>query len=318
MLQFAILLVSSLFLAVLPAQAKTITLEYGRIVFDVPDGFQPLMDEISENELPSSRHPRYAVGSDNAATTIAYDIKDSNITADKLDNVRKAFAKTFTQTVPGIEWKENKLIELGGKEWIYFEFKSDQLDTDVNNIMLTTNFDGKMLVFNVNSTVADFEIHEPALRASIQSIRVRENALSETSSPGYGQAEGEVEDFSETLQSELKRVGCYNGPIDGIWGEGSEAALADFGEHRGETFAELEPTRSNLEAVLEIRERVCPPERRPAPVVKYRKKVEPRKASRPARRAPKKKAKKKYTFCIDTGRKNKIVDCDDPTADLKR
>ncbi len=316
MFQFAVLLVSSLVLAVFPAQAKTITLEYGRIVFDVPDDFQPLTTKISESESLSSRHPRYAAGTENAATTIAYDIKDSSLSADKLDEVRKAFANTFTQTVPGIEWKENKLIELGGKKWIYFEFESNAADAVIHNIMLTTNFDGKMLVFNFNSTVEDFEIREPALRASIQSIRVLDNALSGASSPSSSQAEEAVEELKTTLQSELKRAGCYHGPIDGIWGDDSMEALADFGDVRGETFAELKPTESNLDAVLATKGRVCPPESRPSPIVKRRKKVEPRSASRPARRAPKKKPKKKYTFCLD-GR-NLIVDCDDATATIKR
>jgi hypothetical protein len=316
MFQFAVLLVSSLLLGVLPARAKTITSEYGRIVFDVPADFQPLMAKISESESPSSRHPRYAAGTENAATTITYDVKDSLISADKLDEVRKAFANTFTQTVPGIEWKENKLIKLGGKEWIYFEFESNAVDTDIRNIMLTTDFDGKMLVFNFNSTAEDFEIREPALRASIQSIRVLENASREAPSLGSSQSEDVVEELKTTLQTELKRAGCYHGPIDGIWGDNSIEALADFGERRGETFAELKPTESNLDAVLATKGRVCPPESRPSPVVKRRKKVEPRSASRPARRAPKKKPKKEYTFCLD-GR-NLIVDCDDATATIKR
>lgn len=316
MFQFAVLLVSSLFLAVIPARAKTITLEYGRIVFDAPHGFQPLMEEISASESLSSRHPRYAIGTENAATTITYDIKDSSLPADKLDEERKAFANMLTQTVPGIEWKQNKLIELGGTEWIYFEFKSNPLDAEINNIMLTTSFDGKMLVFNFNSTTEDFKIQEPALRASIKSIRVLENALREAPSLSSSHTEEAVEELEATLQSELKRAGCYDGPINGIWDDDSVAALADFGDMRGQAFAELKPTESNLDAVLAIKGRVCPPESKPAPVVKRRKKVEPRNAARSAPRAPKKKPKKKYTFCLD-GR-NRIVDCDDVTATIKR
>ncbi len=327
MLQLAVLLVSLLFLAAFPAQAKTITVEFGRIAFDVPDGFEPLTGRISESEAPSSRHPRYAVGTNNAASTIAYDIKDSSLPADQLDDVRKAFAQTFTQTVPGIEWKENKLIELGGKEWFYFEFKSHAIDTDINNIMLTTSFDGKMLVFNFNSTVEDFKVREPALRASVQSIRVLENGSTQASFTPSSQTEQPLEDVEVALQGELKRAGCYNGPIDGIWGDASVNALADFGDARGKTFAELEPTESNLDAVLATEGQVCSPQRQPRPVVKRRKKepttvvkrrkkVVPRSASQYERRAPQKEKKKGYTFCLD-GR-NLIVDCDDATATIKR
>jgi hypothetical protein len=264
------------------------------------------------------------VGTDNAATTIAYDIKDSSLPAGKLDDTRKVFADTFTQTVPGIAWKENKLIQLGDREWIYFEFKSNAADTEINNIMLMTSFDGKMLVFNLNSTFADFKTHEPALRASIQSIRVLENASTETSSPDSSETEEALEDLEITLQSELQRAGCYNGRIDGIWGERSMAALADFSDERGQTFADLEPTKGNLDAVLATEGRVCAPDRRPRPVVKSRKKrpaavvkrrkkVVPRRASQSERRAPK---KKKYTSCWDG--LYKIVDCDDAEATIKR
>jgi hypothetical protein len=40
-------------------------------------------------------------------------------------------------------------------------------------------------------------------------------------------------DLSRAIQRELKRVGCYDGDVDGHWGERSRAAVKDFNRHAG-------------------------------------------------------------------------------------
>ena len=57
-----------------------------------------------------------------------------------------------------------------GQQWIYLEMSSRAIDTDIHNIMLITPLQGKMLIFNFNSTKAEFPKVEAELRASINSI----------------------------------------------------------------------------------------------------------------------------------------------------
>ncbi len=144
-------------------------------------------------------------------------------------------------------------------------------------------------------------------------------------------------DLPERLQKELKRVGCYDGAIDGVWGEGSEAALENFAEHRGRSLASSDPDEANLQAVLAETGRICPLECRSGtveqngicvakardtnskPAVQKReihrqKSVEraPREQVRPRQ----KPQQKKDQICLDS--RNNFVDCAQGGVVLRR
>ena len=111
------------------------------------------------------------IGTRTGSTTIAYDLKSNKIPEDKLDDVRKAFKGVFDRVIPGIQWKKNEIIELAGRKWIYLEMTSKAIDTDIYNILLVTGYEGKMLIFNFNSTKEEFPKYEAKLRKSIQTIK---------------------------------------------------------------------------------------------------------------------------------------------------
>jgi hypothetical protein len=64
--------------------------------------------------------------------------------------------------------------------------------------------------------------------------------------------------IARELESELARVGCYSGDIDGDWNAASRRALQNFNKHAG---TKLEVEAANLNALAVIRSRVsriCP------------------------------------------------------------
>jgi hypothetical protein len=63
--------------------------------------------------------------------------------------------------------------------------------------------------------------------------------------------------LARDLQQELKRVGCYNGAIDGDWGDGSRRALERFARVKDIRVKTDEPTRRALKAVEDAERRVC-------------------------------------------------------------
>lgn len=71
------------------------------------------------------------------------------------------------------------------------------------------------------------------------------------------------------LQAELKRVGCYDGAIDGAWGAGSSGALEEFGARGRVKSRDLSPSEDWLTRVKAARKRVCTPDR----PVRYRPRV---------------------------------------------
>ena len=138
--------------------------------FDAPAGYTPLsQDEISV-KFPARRAPANIVGNARRTTTIAFELNQDKLAPAQLSEARHVFEQFFERSVPGLVWRERRLVRLDGQDWIHLEFSSNAVDTDLHNILLVTSRVGRMLLFNFNSTKAEFPLVESALRSSIQSI----------------------------------------------------------------------------------------------------------------------------------------------------
>jgi hypothetical protein len=64
--------------------------------------------------------------------------------------------------------------------------------------------------------------------------------------------------LARALQTELKRVGCDPGAVDGRWGSQAREALGEFARAAKLALPSDEPTSAALDAVAKYKERVCP------------------------------------------------------------
>jgi hypothetical protein len=69
---------------------------------------------------------------------------------------------------------------------------------------------------------------------------------------------GEVRAITRNLQTELRRVGCDPGAVDGTWSEKSREALGLFNQHAGTTLDTGAASVGALDAVKLQRGRICP------------------------------------------------------------
>ena len=166
------LLIAALFVLSPALFAEPIKVADTEVTFEAPEDFKPLSKEIIATKWPTNRAPAYAIGTPSGSTTVAYDLKPNNIPQEALPEVQKSFTELFERMIPGIAWKKNEIIEQSGQKWLLMEMTSNAVDTDIYNIMLMTGFEGKMLVFNFNSTKEDFPKYEAALRKSLKSVKL--------------------------------------------------------------------------------------------------------------------------------------------------
>lgn len=155
-----------------PVYAETIEVGDTGVTFVAPDEFEPLSQEIIDLKYPNKNGPRFVVGNERATTTIAYDVKPQNLSGANMEELRASLEQTLGRVIPGIQWKENRVIEHAGVQWVYLEMTSNAIDTDIYNIMMLGGVGQEMIVFNFNSTKEDFPKYEEVLRQSLQSIRV--------------------------------------------------------------------------------------------------------------------------------------------------
>lgn len=156
-----------------PAFAQRVTIPGTTISFAPPPGFTALADDEIAAKYIRGRPPRFVVGNKTRGTTIAYDFRPHAIPDSELERAMASFEQVFERLIAGIDWKKREIITLAGQRWILLEMSSTAIDTDIYNIMLVTPHGGQLAMLNFNSTKQQFPTLEKALRASIDSIRVK-------------------------------------------------------------------------------------------------------------------------------------------------
>jgi uncharacterized caspase-like protein len=81
-------------------------------------------------------------------------------------------------------------------------------------------------------------------------------ALSPADKPG--DSKPAADDIPRLLQSELRRVGCFTGSIDGSWNDAAQRSLALFNKSAGTTLDTKVASLDTLDVVRGRRARVCP------------------------------------------------------------
>ena len=142
----------------------------GRVSFAAPPGFTPLTAEELAQKFPAGSGPRQAVGNARRTTTIAYDLLNQRAPSTDLEAARKTFAGIYERAFPALKWVAREVRRLGDREWAYLEFTAPAADQEIHNIVMVSIYDGRVLMFNFNSTVKEFPSVERALRASIATI----------------------------------------------------------------------------------------------------------------------------------------------------
>ncbi len=76
--------------------------------------------------------------------------------------------------------------------------------------------------------------------------------------PPAEKTEQPVADLPRALQSELRRVGCHTGTVDGTWSTASQKALDLFNKHAGQKLEVKAASADALNAVKDKTGRICP------------------------------------------------------------
>lgn len=154
------------------AAAATITIPGSTVSFEAPDDFTPLTQEEIAKKWLRAKPPAFAVGNARRTTTIAYDIRNQSVAEDQLEAGLDVFARLFDRLIAGIVWKKKEIAVIGGRRWIYLEMTSNAIDTDIYNILLSAPHEGKLVLFNFNSTKEDFPSLEASLRKAVSTVAI--------------------------------------------------------------------------------------------------------------------------------------------------
>jgi hypothetical protein len=151
---------------------ELVSLANGRVSFEPPPGFRPMTEEMIRFKFPRGNPPTHVYANDKLNVSVAITFSPQPLSPTQLPELRAAMEQTLPRMVPGLKWLAREVVEINGTPWVHFELTSHAIDTDIHNHMYMTSLDGRLLGFNFNSTIGQYERYKDALTESRNSIRI--------------------------------------------------------------------------------------------------------------------------------------------------
>lgn len=155
------------------ADTRRVALFDGLVSFVPPPEFSRLSEEIIAAKFPEAKGPGIVYGNSRTTVSIAITYPPQRVLRpEQLPNFKSFMESFIEKQKKGIQWLRKEFIEINGQRWIHFEFISQAVDTKIHNHMYLTSMDERMLMFNFNATVEEYDKYKDALERSKDSIRI--------------------------------------------------------------------------------------------------------------------------------------------------
>jgi hypothetical protein len=143
------------------------------VSFVPPQEFSRLSEEIISVKFPEAKGPGIVYGNSRTTVSIAITYPPQRaLRPEQLPDFKSFMEPLIEKQKEGMQWLRKEFVEINGQRWIHFEFISQAVDTKIHNHMYLTSMDERVLMFNFNSTIEEYDGHKDALERSKDSIRI--------------------------------------------------------------------------------------------------------------------------------------------------
>lgn len=157
-----------------PTKTKRVYLAGRRVSFVPPPGFTAMTPEEIALKFPrGTNQPQHVYANKRRTVSVAITFSQAQVSPEQLPELKNFLPKFLELAVPDIKWITQDFTVINKLRWIKLELISRAIDTNIHNDAYFTSFDGKMLGFNFNSTVEQYDAAKAELRKSRDSIIIR-------------------------------------------------------------------------------------------------------------------------------------------------
>ncbi len=144
-----------------------------RVSFVPPADFTAMTPEEITLKFPSTgNQPQYVYANQRRSVSVAITFSPAKVSPQQLPELKNFLPKFLEQVKPDIKWITQDFTIIDNVRWIQLEFISRAIDTNIHNDAYFTSFDGKMLGFNFNSTIEQYDASSAEIRHSRDSILI--------------------------------------------------------------------------------------------------------------------------------------------------
>jgi hypothetical protein len=90
-----------------------------------------------------------------------------------IPDYKNNLVKTFKNSYPSAQWKENGLKTVNGKIVGYLELVTPAIDTEIYNLIFFTDLDGKLLLCAFNCTKKSIDEWSPIAKEIMNSLKIK-------------------------------------------------------------------------------------------------------------------------------------------------
>ena len=155
------------------ADTQRVALFDGMVSFAPPPEFSRLSEEIITAKFPEAKGPAIVYGNSRTTVSIAITYPPQRVLRPEQLPELKTFLESFIEKQKkDLQWLRKEFVQINGRRWIHFEFISQAVDTKIHNHMYVTSLEERMLTFNFNSTIEEYDEYKDLLERSKDSIQI--------------------------------------------------------------------------------------------------------------------------------------------------
>lgn len=124
----------------------------GKLSLLVPDEFSLMTPDVLKLKYPGSRRPTIAFTNEGGSVNVAINHTQDTLAPNQIATLHQEMDATIRKQIPQAKWSFSGLQDYQGRKWMQLEFESPAVDTNIQNIMVASSVDGRMLLVSFNST----------------------------------------------------------------------------------------------------------------------------------------------------------------------
>jgi len=145
----------------------------GKVELKIPIDFEIMSEEMLQLKYPTEQKPGIVYTEETGGINVALRLTENPASQEILPLYVDNFVKTFDTTYPDLNWKDNGVKTINGKEVGFLELVTPAVDTDIYNLLFFTDMNEQLLLCTFNCTKKSMEEWTPIAKEIMTSLKIK-------------------------------------------------------------------------------------------------------------------------------------------------
>ena len=121
-----------------------------KLSIGVPKEFGEMGEEMLSIKYPSERRPTLVYTNGQGSVNVAINHTKTHLSSTELNDCYESVDRAFRNLHPSAKWFNSGMVEINDRMCFRLDLRIPALDTEIRNVMIGTELDGRLLIVSVN------------------------------------------------------------------------------------------------------------------------------------------------------------------------